>query len=87
MSWRHSLFIVRFVFSCCLTGRGKGDFGDAREILNLGNVYGVIELMVTNADNSLIIKKKIDKKLENLDVYSRDWRQINATLAEALKLE
>ena len=22
------LFMVGFVFSCCLTGRGKGDFGD-----------------------------------------------------------
>jgi len=88
---RSSSFDVKAIFEIGMTEYDANivflNIDDAREILNLGNVYGVIELMVTNADNSLIIKKKIDKKLENLDVYSRDWRQINATLAEALKVE
>ena len=88
---RSSSFDVKAIFEIGMTEYDGNivflNIDDAREILNLGNVYGVIELMVTNADNSLIIKKKIDKKLENLDVYSRDWRQINATLAEALKVE
>ena len=88
---RSSSFDVKAIFEIGMTEYDGNiiflNIDDAREILNLGNVYGVIELMLENADNSLIIKEKIDKKLENLNVYSRDWRQINATLAEALKVE
>ena len=34
---RSALFMVGFVFSCCLTGRGKGDFGD-ESITLIGSV-------------------------------------------------
>jgi len=60
---------------------------DARQILNLENVYGVIEVMLSNADLSLEIKDKIDLKLKNFNVYSRDWRETNSTLAEAMMVE
>ena len=84
---RSSSFDIRAIFEIGMTEYDGNivflNISDAREILNLGDVYGVIELMVTNADNSEFIKQKIDKKLENFDVFSRDWRQTNATLAEA----
>ncbi len=88
---RSSSFDIRAIFEIGMTEYDGNivflNISDAREILNLGDVYGVIELMVTNADNSEFIKQKIDKKLENFDVFSRDWRQTNATLAEALNVE
>ena len=88
---RSSSFDIRAIFEIGMTEYDGNivflNISDAREILNLGDVYGVIELMVTNADNSELIKQKIDKKLENFDVFSRDWRQTNATLAEALNVE
>ena len=88
---RSSSFDIRAIFEIGMTEYDGNivflNISDAREILNLGDVYGVIELMVKNADNSEFIKQKIDKKLENFDVFSRDWRQTNATLAEALNVE
>lgn len=88
---RSSSFDIKAIFEIGMTEYDGNivflNISDAREILNLGDVYGVIELMVTNADNSQLIKQKIDKKLENFDVFSRDWRQTNATLAEALNVE
>jgi len=88
---RSSSFDIEAIFEIGMTEYDGNivflNISDAREILNLGDVYGVIELMVTNADNSQLIKQKIDKKLENFDVFSRDWRQTNATLAEALNVE
>ena len=88
---RSSSFDIKAIFEIGMTEYDGYivflNISDAREILNLGDVYGVIELMVTNADNSQLIKQKIDKKLENFDVFSRDWRQTNATLAEALNVE
>ena len=88
---RSSSFDIKAIFEIGMTEYDGNivflNISDAREILNLGDVYGVIELMVTNADNSEFIKQKIDKKLENFDVFSRDWRQTNATLAEALNVE
>ena len=60
---------------------------DARQILNLGSVYGVIEVMLSDAATSLLIKDKIDMKLEDYSVYSRDWRETNSSLAEAMMVE
>ena len=88
---RSSSFDIKAIFEIGMTEYDGNivflNISDAREILNLGDVFGVIELMVTNADYSQLIKQKIDKKLENFDVFSRDWRQTNATLAEALNVE
>jgi len=60
---------------------------DARQILNLGSVYGVIEVILSDAATSLLIKDKIDMKLEDYSVYSRDWRETNSSLAEAMMVE
>ena len=60
---------------------------DARQILNLGSVYGVIEVMLSDAATSLLTKDKIDMKLEDYSVYSRDWRETNSSLAEAMMVE
>jgi lipoprotein-releasing system permease protein len=60
---------------------------DARQILNLEKVYGVIEVMLTDAETSLLVKDKIDLKLVDYDVYSRDWRETNSSLAEAMMVE
>ena len=60
---------------------------DARQILNLEKVYGVIEVMLTDAETSLLVKDKIDLKLVGYDVYSRDWRETNSSLAEAMMVE
>ena len=60
---------------------------DARQMLNLENVYGGIEVMLLDADSSLIIKDKIDLKLKDFDVYSRDWTETNSSLAEAMMVE
>lgn len=60
---------------------------DARQILNLGSVYGVIEVMLSDAATSLLTKDKIDMKLGDYSVYSRDWRETNSSLAEAMMVE
>jgi len=60
---------------------------DARQILNLGEVYGVIEVMLSDAETSLLVKDKIDLKLDGYNVYSRDWRETNSSLAEAMMVE
>jgi lipoprotein-releasing system permease protein len=60
---------------------------DARKFLNLGEVYGVIEVMLSDADKSLVVKDEIDLKLKKYNVYSRDWRETNASLAEAMMVE
>ena len=60
---------------------------DARQILNLENVYGVIEVILSDADTSLLVKDKIDLKLDDYNVYSRDWRETNSSLAEAMMVE
>jgi len=60
---------------------------DARQILNLGNVYGAIEVILDDADTSLLTKDNIDLKLNGYGVYSRDWRETNSSLAEAMLVE
>ena len=88
---RSTSFDIKAVFEIGLTDYDGGivflNIEDAREILNLGKVFGVIELMISDADDSLLIKEKVDKKLDGFNVFSRDWRQTNATLAEALTVE
>ncbi len=60
---------------------------DARQILNLENVYGAIEVILDDADTSLLVKDKVDLKLKDYGVYSRDWRETNSSLAEAMMVE
>ena len=58
-----------------------------RQLLNLGDVVGVIEVFVDNPDNSLYYKDLIDNELIDYRVFSRDWRETNSTLKQVLTVE
>ena len=58
-----------------------------RQLLNLGDVVGVIEVFVDNPDKSLYYKDLIDNELIDYRVFSRDWRETNSTLKQVLTVE
>ena len=58
-----------------------------RQLLNLGEVVGVIEVFVDNPDKSLFYKDLIDNELRDYRVFSRDWRETNSTLKQVLTVE
>jgi len=58
-----------------------------RQLLNLGDVVGVIEVFVDNPDKSLYYKDLIDNELRDYRVFSRDWRETNSTLKQVLTVE
>ena len=58
-----------------------------RQLLNLGDVVGVIEVFVDNPDKSLHYKDLIDNELRDYRVFSRDWRETNSTLKQVLTVE
>ena len=58
-----------------------------RQLLNLGEVVGVIEVFVDNPDKSLFYKDLIDNELREYKVFSRDWRETNSTLKQVLTVE
>ena len=58
-----------------------------RQLLNLGDVVGVIEVFVDNPDKSLFYKDLIDNELRDYRVFSRDWRETNSTLKQVLTVE
>ena len=58
-----------------------------RQLLNLGDVVGVIEVFVDNPDKSLYYKDLIDNELMDYRVFSRDWRETNSTLKQVLTVE
>ncbi len=58
-----------------------------RQLLNLGEVVGVIEVFVDNPDKSLFYKDLIDNELRDYRVFSRDWRETNSTLKHVLTVE
>ena len=58
-----------------------------RQLLNLGEVVGVIEVFVDNPDKSLHYKDLIDNELRDYRVFSRDWRETNSTLKQVLTVE
>ncbi|MEE3295667.1 MAG: FtsX-like permease family protein, partial [Pseudomonadota bacterium] len=63
------------------------DIETLRQLLNLGDVVGVIEIFVDNPDNSLYYKDLIDNELIDYRVFSRDWRETNSTLKQVLTVE
>ncbi len=58
-----------------------------RQLLNLGEGVGVIEVFVDNPDKSLFYKDLIDNELRDYRVFSRDWRETNSTLKQVLTVE
>ena len=58
-----------------------------RQLLNLGEVVGFIEVFVDNPDKSLFYKDLIDNELRDYRVFSRDWRETNSTLQQVLTVE
>ncbi|WP_336960171.1 lipoprotein-releasing ABC transporter permease subunit [Sphingobium aquiterrae] len=59
---------------------------DAQTLLLLGDVVGMIEVETTNADQVQSILAPLAKKVEGRAVVT-DWRQMNASLFEALAVE